>query len=176
MGKPGFSKFPRREKSNFDDKLLDLRRVTRVTAGGKRFSFRATVVIGDRKGRVGVGIAKGKDVAQSIQKAKALAEKKLITVVINSKGAIPHEVSAKYGAASVILKPAKEGHGLVAGGPVRIVCELAGIKNLSAKILGRTPNKLNNARATLEAFKKLKPLREKVRKVELPPVVEEDLN
>lgn len=177
MVKPGgFSRFPKRERSNYDDKLLDLRRVTRVTAGGKRFSFRATVVIGDRKGQVGVGIAKGKDVAQSIQKAKALAEKKLIKVVITNKGAIPHEVWAKYCAASVILKPAKEGHGLVAGGPVRVVCELAGIKNLSAKILGRTPNKLSNARATLEALKKLKPLKEKVKKVELPPVVEENLN
>jgi len=147
--------FGKREEKIFDEKLLDLRRVTRVTAGGKRFSFRATLVIGDRKGRVGVGIAKGKDVAQSIAKAKSMAEKALVTVpVINNT--IPHEISAKYCAAKVILKPAPEGHGLVAGGPVRIVCDLAGIKNLSAKILGRTPNKLSNARATLEALKNLK--------------------
>ncbi len=147
--------FGKREEKIFDEKLLDLRRVTRVTAGGKRFSFRATLVIGDRKGRVGVGIAKGKDVAQSIAKAKAIAEKALVNVpIVNNT--IPHEISAKYCAAKVILKPAPEGHGLVAGGPVRIVCDLAGIKNLSAKILGRTPNKLSNARATLEALKNLK--------------------
>lgn len=153
MARPNF---PKKERSEFDDKLLDLRRVTRVTAGGKRFSFRATVVIGDRRGQVGVGVAKGKDVAQSIQKAKHLASKKLVKVFITEKGTIPHEVIAKYCAARVILKPVKEGHGLVAGGPVRIVCELAGIRNLSAKILGRTPNKLSNARATLEALKKIK--------------------
>lgn len=150
--------FGRREEKIFDEKLLDLRRVTRVTAGGKRFSFRATLVIGDRKGRVGVGIAKGKDVAQAIGKAKSSAEKRLVNVPIIN-GTIPHEISAKYCAALVLLKPAKEGHGLVAGGPVRIVCDLAGIKNLSAKILGRTPNKLSNARATLEALKNLRPLK-----------------
>jgi small subunit ribosomal protein S5 len=139
-----------------------LRRVTRVTAGGKRFSFRATLVIGDRKGRVGVGIAKGKDVAQSIGKAKASAEKRLINVPIVN-GTIPHEIKAKYCAAEVILKPAPEGHGMVAGGPVRIVCDLAGIKNLSAKILGRTPNKLSNARATLEALKGLRQVKKQVK-------------
>lgn len=156
--------FGKREEKIFDEKLLDLRRVTRVTAGGKRFSFRATLVIGDRKGRVGVGIAKGKDVAQSIAKAKAIAEKALVNVpIVNNT--IPHEISAKYCAAKVILKPAPEGHGLVAGGPVRIVCDLAGIKNLSAKILGRTPNKLSNARATLEALKNLK-INKKVVKTE----------
>jgi small subunit ribosomal protein S5 len=154
--------FGKREEKIFDEKLLDLRRVTRVTAGGKRFSFRATLVIGDRKGRVGVGIAKGKDVAQSIAKAKSVAERTLITIpIINNT--IPHEISAKYCAAKVILKPAPEGHGLVAGGPVRIVCDLAGIKNLSAKILGRTPNKLSNARATLEALKNLKANKKQVK-------------
>lgn len=154
--------FGRREERVFDEKLLDLRRVTRVTAGGKRFSFRATMVIGDKKGRVGVGIAKGKDVAQSIAKAKSSAEKRLVNVPIVN-GTIPHEISAKYCAARVILKPAREGHGLVAGGPVRIVCDLAGIKNLSAKILGRTPNKLSNARATLEALKNLRPLKKSIK-------------
>src|SRR5574344_11876 len=143
--------FSRREEKIFDEKLLDLRRVVRVTAGGKRFSFRATLVIGDKKGRVAVGIAKGKDVAQAIAKAKASAEKRLVNVPIID-GTIPHEITAKYCAAKILLKPAKEGHGLVAGGPVRIVCDLAGIRNVSAKILGRTPNKLSNARATLEAL------------------------
>lgn len=149
------SNYPKKEEGGFDEKLLDLRRVTRVMAGGKRFSFRATVVIGNRQGKVGVGVAKGKDVAQAIQKAKRVAEKSLVTISI-IKGTVPHEVRAKYCASEILLKPGKEGHGLVAGGPVRVVCDLAGIKNLSAKILGRTPNKLNNARATLEALKKMK--------------------
>ncbi|HNW96606.1 MAG TPA: 30S ribosomal protein S5 [Candidatus Paceibacterota bacterium] len=163
--------FGRREEKIFDEKLLDLRRVVRVTAGGKRFSFRATLVIGDKKGRVAVGIAKGKDVAQAIAKAKASAEKRLINVPIID-GTIPHEITAKYCAAQVLLKPAKEGHGLVAGGPVRIVCDLAGIRNLSAKILGRTPNKLSNARATLEALKNLKPATRKQAKAEVKEVEE----
>lgn len=168
------SNYSKKEENGFDEKLLDLRRVTRVMAGGKRFSFRATVVIGNRQGKVGVGVAKGKDVAQAIQKAKRVAEKSLVTVSV-IKGTIPHEVRAKYCASEIILKPGKEGHGLVAGGPVRVVCDLAGIKNLSAKILGRTPNKLNNARATLEALKKMKIM---VKKEELPkdtePVIKED--
>ncbi|MDP2855695.1 MAG: 30S ribosomal protein S5 [bacterium] len=170
------SNYPKKEENGFDEKLLDLRRVTRVMAGGKRFSFRATVVIGNRQGKVGVGVAKGKDVAQSIQKAKRVAEKSLVTVSV-IKGTIPHEVRAKYCASEIILKPGKEGHGLVAGGPVRVVCDLAGIKNLSAKILGRTQNKLNNARATLEALKKMKIT---AKKEELPkeagPVTKEDIS
>jgi len=170
------SNYSKKEENGFDEKLLDLRRVTRVMAGGKRFSFRATVVIGNRQGKVGVGVAKGKDVAQAIQKAKRVAEKFLVTVSV-IKGTISHEVRAKYCASEIILKPGKEGHGLVAGGPVRVVCDLAGIKNLSAKILGRTPNKLNNARATLEALKKMKIM---VKKEELSkdtePVIKEDVS
>lgn len=165
--------FIKKEESNYDEKLLDLRRVTRVMAGGKRFSFRATVVIGNRQGQVGVGVAKGKDVAQSIQKAKRVAEKRLIKVPV-VKGTIPHEVRSKYGASEIILKPAQEGHGLVAGGPVRVVCDLAGIHNLSAKILGRTANKLTNARATVEALKKLRPIVKKEEiKAPLETAVEE---
>jgi len=167
--------YPKKEDNGFDEKLLDLRRVTRVMAGGKRFSFRATVVIGNRQGKVGVGVAKGKDVAQSIQKAKRVAEKSLITVSV-VKGTIPHEVRAKYCASEIILKPGKEGHGLVAGGPVRVVCDLAGIKNLSAKILGRTANKLTNARATLEALKKMKIMTKKAESVkEAEPVAQENI-
>lgn len=167
--------YPKKEDNGFDEKLLDLRRVTRVMAGGKRFSFRATVVIGNRQGKVGVGVAKGKDVAQSIQKAKRVAEKSLITVSV-VKGTIPHEVRAKYCASEIILKPGKEGHGLVAGGPVRVVCDLAGIKNLSAKILGRTANKLTNARATLEALKKMKIMTKRAEPIkEAEPVVQENI-
>lgn len=149
------SKKPR-EKSEFDQKVLDVRRTTRVVAGGRRFTFRATVAVGDRKGRVGVGVGKGADVASAVAKAVYGAKKYLILVPITKACSIPHEVIGKASAARVLLKPAKEGRGLVVGGPVRAIAELAGIRNLTAKILGRTPNKLNNARATIEALKKLK--------------------
>lgn len=142
-------------KDEFDSKLLDLARVTRVTAGGRRLRFRAVVVVGDKKGRVGLGVAKGMDVAQGIEKATRLAKKNLIRVPI-LEGTIPHEVISKFGAAKVLLKPQKEGRGLVAGGTVRVICSLAGIKNISSKILGRTRNKLNNARATIAALKTLR--------------------
>ncbi len=142
-------------KSEFDSKLLDLARVTRVSAGGRRFRFRATVVIGNKKGKVGVGVAKGTDVAQAVEKASRLAKKDLIIVPITND-TIPYEVEAKFSSARVLLKPQKKGRGLVAGGTVRVVCALAGIKNISSKILGRTRNKLNNARATIKALKQLK--------------------
>lgn len=142
-------------KSEFRDKVLEVRRVTRVMAGGKRFSFRTTVVIGDGKGRVGVGIAKGLDVAASVEKAKRQAQKNLIKVTMKDNRTIPYDVEAKYGAARVRIKPARLNHGLIAGGSARIVLELVGIKDISAKILGRTTNKLANAMATIEALKKL---------------------
>jgi len=144
------------QKEEFKEKVLDLRRVTRVVAGGKRFSFRATVVIGDEKGRVGVGIGKGVDVTQAIAKAKALAKKNLIQIELKDNRTIPHEVEAKYSAASVLIKPAKKGNGLRAGSAIRSVLALAGIKDATAKALGRTPNKLTNALAALRALKKLK--------------------
>lgn len=146
-----------REKSEFDQGVLDIRRTARVVAGGRRFSFRATVVVGNRKGRAGVGVGKGADVAGAIEKAAFQAKKHLISIPITDKKTIPHEVSAKFSAARIIMKPAREGRGLVAGGPIRTIADLAGIKNLTGKILGRTVNKLNNARATMEALKKLKP-------------------
>jgi small subunit ribosomal protein S5 len=152
------------KKEEFNEKVLDLRRVTRVVAGGKRFRFRATVVIGDEKGRVGVGVAKGLDVAQAVTKAKADGKKNIIMVEIKNGHTIPHEVTAKYSAAKVLLKPAASGHGLKAGGAVRSVLSLAGIKDATAKCLGRTPNKLTNALATVEALKKLKPAAVKVAK------------
>lgn len=153
-----FKRGPRgpREKSEFEQKVLDIRRVTRVVAGGKRFRFRATVILGNHKGRVGVGIDKGADTSESIEKAARAAKKNLITVSIKNN-TIPHEVIGKFSSALVLLRPAKEGHGIVAGGPVRVVISLAGISNISSKILGTTTNKLNNARATIEALKQLKP-------------------
>lgn len=141
------------KKSEFDEKVLDIRRVTRVVAGGKRFRFRATVVVGDKKGRIGVGLAKGVDVAQAVEKSKRDALKNLVTIKLKDNRTILYEVEAKYSAARVRLKPAKAGHGLIAGGACRVVLELAGVKDISAKILGRTSNKLTNALATMEALK-----------------------
>lgn len=126
-----------------------------MVAGGKRFRFRATVVIGDLKGRVGVGIAKGLDVQQAIAKARAAAKKNIFFIPIKGR-TIPHEVEAKFSAARIRIKPAKENHGMKAGGAARTVLSLAGIKDVTAKTLGRTPNKLTNAMAALEALKKLK--------------------
>ena len=138
-----------------DSKLLDLARVTRVAAGGRRFSFRAVVVAGDKQGRVGVGVAKGSDVAQAVEKAARKARKNSIMVPVVD-GTIPHEVEAKFGASRIILKPQKGGRGLVAGGPVRVICEFAGVRNISGKFLSKTHNKLNNAMATIEALRKLR--------------------
>ena len=139
----------------FDQKLLDVSRVVRVVAGGRRFRFRVVIVIGDHKGRVGVGVAKGQDVVMGIEKAVINAKKNMITVkTVN--GTIPHEVEGKFNRAKVLLKPGRVGGGIVAGGAVRVVCELVGINNISAKILGRTTNKLNNARAVIVALKDLR--------------------
>jgi small subunit ribosomal protein S5 len=145
----------KREKSEWEHTVLDLRRVSRVVAGGKRFSFRATVVVGDRKGRVGVGVAKGKDVSNAVEKAIVQAKKRILTVPLKG-GTIPSETIAKHSSAVVLIKPAKAGKGIIAGGASRAVLALAGIKDASAKILGRTSNKLTNAMATMEALKKLK--------------------
>ena len=157
-GKRGFRRGPAvvREKSEFDSRALDVARVTRVTKGGKRFSFRATVAVGDGKGRVGVGVAQGIDVAQSIQKATNKGRKSVITVPIKN-GTIPHSVEFKYGSAVVLLKPAPVGHGVKAGGPVRVVAKLAGIENITGKLIERTRNKINISRATIGALSKLKP-------------------
>lgn len=144
------------KKSEYKEKTLDLRRVTRVVAGGKRFSFRCTLVIGDERGTVAVGIAKGQDVAQSIDKARNNAKKHLLKVALKGT-TLAHEVDAKFSAARVLIKPAQAGSGLKAGGAVRTVLLMTGIKDASAKCLGRTKNKLTNALATVEALKKLRP-------------------
>ncbi len=146
------SKESKFEESEPEQRLVDLARVTRVVAGGKRLRFRACVVVGDRQGRVGEGTKKGADVAGAIEKAVRIAKKNMITVpIVNNT--IPHEIREKYGAALVLLKPARQGRGIIAGGPVRIVLELAGIPNVTAKMLG-TKNKINNVRATINALKK----------------------
>lgn len=142
-----------REKPEFESKTLDIARVSRVTKGGKRFSFRATVVIGDQKSKVGVGIGKGQDVVKSIQKAYAAARKEMMDVIIIN-GTIPYQVEAKFSSAQVLLKPSKGG--IKAGGAVRVVAQLAGIHSLTGKNIARTNNKLNIARATIAALKKLR--------------------
>jgi small subunit ribosomal protein S5 len=146
---------PREGPSEFESKLLDLARVAHTRAGGKKLRFRAVMVTGNKDGKVGVGIASGLDVARAIEKATFQSKKNLIEVPI-VQDTIPHEVEAKFGPAEVLLRPQRKGRGLVAGGTVRIICQLAGIKNISSKILGRTGNKLNNARATIKALKKIK--------------------
>ena len=150
--------FRREPEDGFKDKVLDLRRVTRVVAGGKRFRFRATVVIGDGMGHVGVGVGKSIDVPSAIAKGRADAKKNLITVGLE-KRSIPHEVEAKFSAAHIRIKPASEGHGMRAGGSARVVLALAGVKDVTAKTLGRTPNKLTNALATIKALGELKPVK-----------------
>lgn len=152
-GGPGNKPFVK--KDEFQEQTLDMRRVTRVMGGGKRFRFRATIVIGDLRGRVGVGMGKGVDVQQALGKAQRDARKHIITIPL-VKRSIPHEVEAKYSAAQIRLKPAQDGHGLVAGGAARAVLSLAGIKDITAKTLGRTPNQVTNALATYEALKMLK--------------------
>jgi small subunit ribosomal protein S5 len=138
-----------------ESKVIEIRRVVRVRAGGKYLRFRALVISGDKAGKVGVGVAKGKDVAEAVEKATRLSKRDMFEVPILNE-TIPHEVYAKYGPAKVLLKPQKKGKGLVAGGVVRVICNLAGIKNISSKILGTTTNKINNAKATIKALKKLK--------------------
>jgi len=144
----------KRQPPEHEQVVLDIARVTRVTKGGKRFSFRTTVAIGDRKGSVGVGLAKGNDVVQSINKAVFQAKKDLTKVkLVNNT--ILKQVQFKFGAAKVLLKPAAAGNGVKAGGPVRVIAKLAGIENLTSKLLSRTTNKLNIARAVMGALKKL---------------------
>jgi small subunit ribosomal protein S5 len=142
-------------KDEFESKLLDLARVTKVTGGGKTMRFRAVIVAGNKMGKVGVGAAKGLDVSQAIEKATRVAKKNLMDIPTH-EGTIPFEVEAKFGPSRVMLKPQKKGKGLVAGGTVRIICSLAGIQDISSKTLSRTRNKLNNARATMQALSKLK--------------------
>ena len=146
-------RYPREEKE-FEQAMIDIARVTRVMAGGKRMRFRVCIVIGDKKGRVGMAVAKGADVALAIGKAEKKANKNLITVPIIN-GTIPHRVNIKSGAAKIMLKPAPKGTGIIAGGAVRIVLDMAGITDVVAKILG-SKNKINNVHATLKALQSLK--------------------
>ncbi len=144
-----------RARSEFDQKVVSLRRVARVVAGGRRFSFSASVVAGDRRGRVGVGIGKGVDTALALDKAFRDAKKNMIRVPLTDSKSIPHDVATKYASTQVALRPSPA-RGIVAGSSVRTVLELAGVTDITAKIHSRSKNKLNNARATVEALKKLR--------------------
>lgn len=151
--KPKFEFQPEKEEE-FEQRVIDISRVARVTKGGKRLSFRACVAIGNKNGRVGAGLDKGADVTIAINKASNKARKNLINVSIVGDRTIPHEISEKYRAAKIFLKPAPKGSGIIAGGVVRIIMELVGIENISGKILG-SRNKVNTVRATLNALERL---------------------
>jgi small subunit ribosomal protein S5 len=144
-----------RVRPEFDQKIVSIRRVTRVMAGGRRFSFSVSMVIGDKKGKVGVGIGKAGDTQLAIEKAVRDAKKNMIVIPMNKEGHIPHDVHVKYASSEVMIMPAP-GRGLVAGSSVRTVLELGGVKDVTAKLFSRTKNKLNNARAAVEALKQLK--------------------
>ncbi|MBI4032184.1 30S ribosomal protein S5 [Candidatus Berkelbacteria bacterium] len=142
-----------RVESEWEERLVELDRVSRTVKGGKRMRFRALVVVGNRKGKVGMGIGKASDVQTAIKKGATQARKHLIEVLIEG-GTIPHEITVKYGSAVVFLKPATPGTSIIAGGPVRAVIELAGIENILSKVIGSS-NKINNVQATLTALERL---------------------
>jgi small subunit ribosomal protein S5 len=145
-------------KPEFDQKIIDIRRVTRVVSGGRRFSFSVAIVAGDRKGMVGVGIGKAGDTALAIDKAMKNAKKNMVRVPATKTMSIPYEVSAKFSASRVTLTPAP-GRGIVAGSAVRTIIELAGLKDVGAKLRSPSKNRLNNARAAIAALQSLTPHR-----------------
>lgn len=148
------SRAPReQEEKQFEERVVSIDRVARVVKGGRRFRFRALVVIGDKKGRVAIGIAKGADVQAAVSKAVDMAKKRLVSVPIYN-GTLPHEAQAKVAGANIFIKPASPGTGLIAGGVVRTVLELAGYSNVLSKSLGSS-NKINSAYATLDALKSI---------------------
>lgn len=149
----------RGEADEFDQKIIDIARVTRVMAGGKRLRFRVCVALGNKKGKIGVGLGKGADVTMAITKAVNSAKKNMIDAPIVNE-TIPHEIYQKSGAAKVLLKPAKKGRGIIAGGAVRLILELSGIKNITSKNLG-TNNKVNVAKCVMEAMKNIKRVEKK---------------
>jgi small subunit ribosomal protein S5 len=144
-----------RARSEFEQKIISIRRVTRVTGGGRRFSFSVAMVIGDKKGKVGVGLGKAGDTQLAIEKANRDAKKNMLVVPMNKDQHIPHDVHTKYASSEVMIMPAP-GRGLVAGSSVRTVLELAGVKDVTAKLFSRSKNKLNNAKAAIEALRQLK--------------------
>ncbi len=149
------------EKSNLIERIVQVSRVAKVVKGGRRFSFSALVVVGDGKGQVGVGLGKSKEVPDAIKKATEKARKSMIPVTL-AGGTIPHETLGHYGAGVVLLKPASQGTGVIAGGPVRAVLEAAGVHNILTKSLG-TSNAHNVVKATLDAIRQLRDPKERER-------------
>lgn len=158
----GRSRRPERTRPEFDHRVIDVRRVTRVVAGGRRFSFSVALVLGNRNGMVGVGMGKAGDTALAIDKATRSARKKMITLPLNKQKMIPHAVEAKYASARLMLYPAV-GKGLGAGSAVRTVLELAGIRDVGSKILSPSKNKINIARCTIHALAQLRSTHKKNR-------------
>ncbi len=149
---------PRREerpRSEFDQKIISIRRVARVMAGGRRFNFSVAIVAGNKNGKVGVGLGKAGDTQLAIEKAVRSAKKNMITIPLDKSQMIGHDVDAKYSSSRVMIQPAK-GRGLVAGSSVRTVLELGGVRDVTAKIFSRSKNQLNNARAAIKALKELR--------------------
>ena len=144
----------RNRQPQLTERLIKISRVSKVTKGGKKLSFRAVVVIGDEKGKVGVGVAKADDVVNAFKKAKTDARKHLIKIPLTKSLSIPHRVIGVFGASKIIMRPSIEGSGVIAGGSIRTVLEVAGIKNIIAKQLG-SDNLLNNARAAICALENL---------------------
>lgn len=143
-----------RPKPEFDQKILSIRRVTRVVAGGRRFSFSVALVAGDKKGSIGLGLGKAGDTSLAINKAIRNAKKNMVRLKLTKTMSLPHEVSAKFSSSRVVLMPNK-GRGLVAGTVVRDIAKLAGLKDITGKILSGSKNKLNNAKAVMEALSQI---------------------
>jgi len=141
-------------RSEFLQKIIGIRRVARVTAGGRRFNFSVAMVVGDKKGRVGFGLGKAGDTAQAIDKANNSAKKHMITINLTKDGSIPHDISAKEAASVVFIRPSP-GKGLVAGSAVRVVLELGGVTNVTAKLHSRSKNPINNAAVAIKALKQI---------------------
>ncbi len=146
---------PMQDEKQFDERMVNIDRVARVVKGGRRFRFRALVVVGDHKGKIGVGTSKGADVTAAIQKATEVAKKNMVTIFLHND-TIPHETEAKVAGAKILVKPASPGTGLIAGGVVRTVLEVAGVKNALSKSLGSS-NKINVAYATVKALQLAEP-------------------
>lgn len=150
----GYNKFEKREESEFKEKVIQIRRVTKVVKGGKRMGFRAVVVVGDQKTRVGFGIGKATEVAAAIRKGVEAAKREIFDIP-QVEGTTPHPIIGRFGASKVVLRPAPRGTGVIAGGAVRTILELCGFKNVVAKSVGSS-NAINVSRATLDALTSLK--------------------
>lgn len=154
-------------RDGFDERVIQVRRVTKVVKGGKQLHFRAVVVVGDKKGQVGVGVGKAKEVVAAVQKSATNARRNIVTVPMTKYSTFPHRADGDYGAAKVMLRPASPGTGVIAGGAVRIVLEMAGVENALGKQLGSN-NALNNARATVVAVQQMRQFSEVARDRGIP--------